>query len=82
MKNSSSLDTFDFFLLPLAKYHHQPCGVIFQCKYDTSRQEQGHQTQCLQKDEDILSFGDLITVIMKYYGHHNLERWLDFRCLE
>ena len=43
----SGKDMFDFYLLLLAKYHHQPCSIIFQSKYDTSCQEQEHQTQCL-----------------------------------
>lgn len=76
MKNDPSLDMFDFFffrLLPLAKYHRQLCSVIFQCKYDTRGQEQDYQIQWLQKHEDIISFGDLIMVTVKYCCHHNLE---------
>lgn len=74
MKNG--LNRFDFFfLLLLAKYHHQCCGVIFQRKYDARCQGRERQTRRhLQKDEDILSFGDLVMVIMMYYGHHDLER--------
>lgn len=67
---------------PLAKYHHRPCSTIFQHKYYATCQEQDHQAQGVQKDEDTLSFGDLIMVIMKYCDCHNWEGCLYFRCLE